>query len=115
MDRLTTFTLEELRQFPAVTRAHCIECAGNGRAALPGAEPQEGTASPVTPSKPGVAVATLLREVGVRRGANWAFAEGGDAAVLSRSVPMEKLLDDSLIVYARNGEPLDSRTATPRP
>jgi sulfane dehydrogenase subunit SoxC len=33
-------------------------------------------------------------------------AEGGDAAKLSRSIPIEKAWDDALIVYAFNGEPL---------
>jgi sulfane dehydrogenase subunit SoxC len=42
----------------------------------------------------------------VRRGASWFRAEGGDAARLSRSVPIEKGMDDALIAYAYNGEPL---------
>ena len=48
----------------------------------------------------------VLREVGVEAGATWALAEGGDAALLSRSIPLEKLMDDALFVYAMNGEPL---------
>lgn len=110
VDRPTTFTLEDLRRFPAVSRVHYIECAGNGRAAYraPKREmtPQEVDGLTSNSEWTGVAVATLLREVGAQRGASWALAEGGDAAVLSRSVPMEKLLDDALIVYAQNGEPL---------
>ena len=38
----------------------------------------------------GVPLATLLRETGVKKGAKWFLAEGGDAARLSRSVPMAK-------------------------
>jgi sulfane dehydrogenase subunit SoxC len=34
------------------------------------------------------------------------LAEGGDAAVLSRSIPLAKMLDDALLVYAANGEAL---------
>jgi sulfane dehydrogenase subunit SoxC len=51
-------------------------------------------------------LSTLLAEAGVRRSATWFLAEGGDAAKLSRSIPMEKAFDDALVVYAFNGEPL---------
>ena len=54
----------------------------------------------------GVPVATILREVGVKRGVEWMLAEGGDAARMARSIPMAKLMDDALLVYAQNGEPL---------
>jgi sulfane dehydrogenase subunit SoxC len=54
----------------------------------------------------GVSVATLLREVGVRPGASWFLAEGGDAGLVSRSIPLSKGLDDALICYGQNGEAL---------
>ena len=52
----------------------------------------------------GVALATLFREVGARPKATWFLAEGQDAAVLTRSVPMSKAYDDALIAYGQNGE-----------
>jgi sulfane dehydrogenase subunit SoxC len=61
----------------------------------------------------GVPLATLLREVGARSEARWLLAEGGDAAKLARSVPMEKALDDALVVYAQNGEPLRAANGYP--
>ncbi len=110
VDRPLVFTLDELKSFPSVTRIYFLECSGNGRAAYPTPKPD------LTPQQidgllgnaewTGVPVRTVLREVGVRRGAAWALAEGGDAAVLSRSIPIEKLMDDALFVYAMNGEPL---------
>jgi sulfane dehydrogenase subunit SoxC len=36
----------------------------------------------------------------------WVLAEGADACKLTRSIPMKKALDDAMIVYAQNGEPL---------
>jgi sulfane dehydrogenase subunit SoxC len=45
-----------------------------------------------------------MREVGVQKQSTWFLAEGGDAAVLTRSVPVEKALDDALIAYGQNGE-----------
>jgi sulfane dehydrogenase subunit SoxC len=41
------------------------------------------------------------------------LAEGGDAARLTRSVPVWKALDDALLVYAQNGEPLRPETGFP--
>ena len=36
--------------------------------------------------------------------ATWILAEGGDAAMLTRSVPIDKAMDDALIAYGQNGE-----------
>ena len=33
-------------------------------------------------------------------------AEGADAAAITRSIPLEKCLDDALLVYGQNGERL---------
>jgi sulfane dehydrogenase subunit SoxC len=117
VDQALTFTLDELKRFPAVTRTHFIECAGNGRTAYR-APKREMTAQIVdgltsNSEWTGVPVSTLLREAGVRRGASWVLAEGGDAAVLSRSVPLAKMLDDALVVYAQNGEPLRAPNGYP--
>jgi len=111
VDRPTVFTLDDLRRFPAVTRTHFIECSGNGREAYRAPSrtmtPQQVDGLTSNTEWTGVPVATLLREAGFRSGtAGWVLAEGGDAAVLSRSVPMAKMLDDALVVYAQNGEPL---------
>jgi sulfane dehydrogenase subunit SoxC len=118
VDRATTFPLDDLKRFPAVTRVHFIECAGNGRAAYrsPKREmtPQEVDGLTSNSEWTGVPVATLLREVGLRRAAKWALAEGGDAALLSRSVPLEKLRDDAPICTRRTASRCDRRTATLR-
>jgi sulfane dehydrogenase subunit SoxC len=110
VERPLSFSLADLRRLPSVTRIYFLECSGNGR---------NGYRSPrrdltvqhldgLTASAEwtGVRVATLLGEAGVRPAARWVLAEGGDAAVLSRSIPLEKMLDDALLVYAQNGEPL---------
>jgi DMSO/TMAO reductase YedYZ molybdopterin-dependent catalytic subunit len=54
----------------------------------------------------GVPVATLFREAGLQRSASWFLAEGADACLMTRSIPVEKALDDALVVWAQNGEPL---------
>jgi sulfane dehydrogenase subunit SoxC len=110
VDRPLVLDLESLRRFPAVTRVHFIECAGNGRHAFrqprPGMTAQEVDGMSSNTEWTGVPLGTVLREVGIKPKATWALAEGGDAAVLSRSIPMAKLLDDALFVWGQNGEPL---------
>jgi sulfane dehydrogenase subunit SoxC len=116
VERPTSFSLADLQRFPAVTRVHFLECAGNGRAAYrapkPEMTPQDVDGLTSNCEWTGVPLATLLREVGVRRDAAWLLAEGGDAAKLARSVPVAEVLDDALVVYAQNGEPLRAPTAT---
>ena len=110
VDRPLVFSMDDLRAFPSVTRTYFLECSGNGRAAYHAPKP-EMTAQQVdglicNAEWTGVPVSVVLRETGLARGASWALAEGGDASLLSRSIPVEKLLDDALIAYAQNGEPL---------
>ena len=38
--------------------------------------------------------------------AKWVLAEGADAALMDRSIPLEKMMDDTLLVYGQNGEAL---------
>lgn len=108
VERPLVFSLEDLKRFPSVTRTCFIECSGNGRSAYrtPKATmtPQDVDGLTSNSEWTGVPVSTLLREVGVKPGATWMLAEGGDAARLSRSIPIGKMLDDALIAYAQNGE-----------
>ena len=54
----------------------------------------------------GVRLSTLLDEVGVKKEAKWVMVEGADGAHMNRSLPLDKCLDDCLVVYAQNGEAL---------
>ena len=54
----------------------------------------------------GVKLSTLLDEVGLKKEAKWIMVEGADGAHMNRSLPLEKCLDDCLVVYAQNGEAL---------
>ena len=110
VDRSMTFTLDDLKRFPSVSRVYFLECSGNGRSAYRDAKPEltpqivDGMMS--NGEWTGVPLALILREVGARSSAKWFLAEGGDAAKVSRSVPVEKGMDDALLAYAFNGEAL---------
>ena len=110
VERPTVFDLEALKRFPAVSRLHFLECSGNGlpsyRGMRPDLSPQLIDGLTSTSEWTGVPLATLLREVGVKPGATWFLAEGEDAAVMARSIPIEKAWDDALIAYGQNGEAL---------
>ena len=110
VDRPMTFRMTDLMRYPQVSRLHFLECSGNGggvynRDRMPAeitVQALDGLLS--TSEWTGVPVSTILREVGVRRGASWILAEGGDSAMLARSVPLDKVMDDALLAYGQNGE-----------
>jgi len=52
----------------------------------------------------GVKLSTLLSEAGVTSEARWVIAEGADAAAMSRSIPLEKCMDDAIVALFQNGE-----------
>ncbi|MDX1394396.1 MAG: sulfite dehydrogenase [Gemmatimonadota bacterium] len=109
VDRPMVFTLDDLKRFPSVASTWFVECSGNGGAGYtetprPDMTPQELDGLLSCSEWTGVAVRTLFEEVGVHDDATWFLAEGSDAAVMSRSIPVEKAWDDAVIAYGQNGE-----------
>jgi sulfane dehydrogenase subunit SoxC len=109
VDRPLLLTVDDIKRFPSVSRIHFIECPANGgmewRAAqLNSLQFTHGMVS--CAEWTGVRLSTLLEEVGLKKDAKWALVEGADAAHMDRSLPIEKCLDDVLVVYGQNGEAL---------
>ena len=107
VDAPKKFSMANIKRFPAVTRKHFIECSGNGLTEWnkPTLKTVQGTHGLLSTSEwTGVQFATIAREVGLKEGSSWVLAEGSDAAVMTRSIPMEKMLKDALLVYGQNGE-----------
>ncbi len=107
VDTPKKFSIADLKRFPSVTRKHFIECSGNGLTEWnkPTLKTVQGTHGLLSTSEwTGVQFATIAREVGLKDGSTWVLAEGSDAAVMTRSIPMEKMLKDALLVYGQNGE-----------
>jgi len=103
------FRMDDLKRFPSVSRVHFIECAGNGgreHEGRPGPDPQKSHGLVSCSEWSGVLLSVLLHEVGLRSDARWLVAEGADACRLARSIPIEKALDDIVVAYGQNGEPL---------
>lgn len=110
VERPTSFSLADLKRFPQRSHLGFVECSGNGRAAFSGTDvevtPQEVDGLLSTSEWVGVPLALILEEVGADPAATWVLAEGSDAAVMTRSIPMEKVREDALLAYGQNGEPI---------
>jgi len=108
VERPLAFTMDDVTRFPSVSRFHFLECSGNSA----GEWKRKGSNVQVTHGLlsccewTGVPVALILQEAGIDPRAKWLLAEGADAAAMTRSVPLDKALDDALLVYAQNGEML---------
>jgi len=101
------FTMDELRQFPSVSRIHFMECSGNPSFLPPWGKTAAEVCGLVSCAEwTGVPLKTLLEEAGIKKEAKWIVAEGADGAAMTRSIPLEKCLDDVLVVYSQNGERL---------
>jgi sulfane dehydrogenase subunit SoxC len=115
--RPLSFTVENLHRYPMVSEIRFIECAGNS-ATYALDEPLQATAGILNgliscSEWTGVRLSTLMEEAGIAKNAKWVIAEGADAAAMSRSIPIEKCLDDAMIALYQNGEPIRSEQGSP--
>jgi DMSO/TMAO reductase YedYZ molybdopterin-dependent catalytic subunit len=108
---------DDLLCMPSVTRTRAIECAGNGRSFY---GTQQGTPAPGSQwllgaigvaEWRGARLSDILDRAGVTADAVDVMPEGLDPEVGSdghvrRPLSIEKALDDVLVVYEMNGEPL---------
>ena len=106
--RPLAFSLDTLMRYPMETHIRFIECAGNS-GNFNQLQPPQVTAGELngllsSSEWTGVRLATLLAEAGVSKEAKWVIAEGADAAAMSRSIPLEKCMDDAMVALFQNGE-----------
>ena len=107
VERPLTFTLEDLKRFPSVSRICFLECSGNfGTQSGERTTAQELCGLTSQTEWTGVRLSTLFTEVGARPRAAWFLAEGQDAALMTRSLPVKDVLAEAIIAYAQNGEAL---------
>lgn len=106
VDKPTVFTLADLKRFPSFSRIFFLECSGNFRGNKETLTPQDICGLTSQSEWTGVMLSTLFREVGIHPKASWFLAEGSDAAVMTRSIPIKKAMEDGMIAYGQNGEAL---------
>jgi len=122
VERPLIFTMKELKRFPSVSEVHFLECTGNSglmhyKSYLSDLkkDPEVGKTVHLIQALhgrtscnewTGVRLSVLLKEAGVKAGAKWIVAEGGDTEKHAKSMPLEKCLDDVIVAYGQNGEAL---------
>jgi sulfane dehydrogenase subunit SoxC len=101
------FSMRDIRRFPSLSRIMFLECSGNGLTewSKPTLRTVQGTHGLTSTSEwTGVPLSIVLKECGVRSNAKWLLAEGGDAAAMTRSIPLAKAMKDCFLAYGQNGE-----------
>lgn len=113
VSRPREFTYEELLSLPSVSVIRALECAGNGRSFFESVQGKKADGAPWKLGAIGVAEWTgvPLREVlqlaGVKRTAKDVMPEGLDEKKVRRPMSLAKALEeDTLLVYAMNGQTL---------
>ena len=112
VDRPLIFTMDDLKRLPNVTRVHFIECIGN-RAKPSHKNVQETHGMTSNSEWTGVLLSTLLKECGVQSGASWIVGEGAEEIKGASSVPLGKAMDDCLVAWGMNGEPIRPQQGFP--
>lgn len=112
VDRPLSFTMDDLKRFPSVTRQHFIECAGN-RARVTSKTVQESHGLTSNTEWTGVPLSVLLKECGVQASGSWVVAEGAEEVKGASSIPIGKAMEDCLVAYGQMGEPLRPHNGFP--
>jgi sulfane dehydrogenase subunit SoxC len=110
VERPLSFSLDALARYPMVSRIQFLECAGNSGAAVAPQPAQRSCGALhglVSASEwGGVPLSILLEEAGVKPEGKWLIADGADSALMTRSVPIDKIMDDAIVALYQNGERL---------
>lgn len=109
VDQPLIFDMEDIVRFPPESRIYFLECAANSGmewrgAQLNGCQYTHGMVHCVQYT--GVPLKTVLEECGIQTAGKWVLAEGADSAGMSRSIPIDKALEDCFVAYSMNGERL---------
>ena len=111
------YSMGDLMRLPSVSRMHFIECGANTAMewATPSVPSVQYTHGMLSCSEfTGVPLSLLLDDCGIdRKNARFVLAEGSDGASLTRTIPIERALDDVLVAWGMNGEMLRPENGYP--
>jgi sulfane dehydrogenase subunit SoxC len=111
------YTMDDLMRLPAVSRIHFIECGANSgmewnNVSVPTVQYTHGMLSCCEFT--GVRLATLLEDCGAdTKKGRYVLAEGADGSGLTRTIAMERALDDVIVAWGMNGEMLRPENGYP--
>ncbi len=109
VEKPIVLTMDELKRYPSVSRIHFIECPANGGPEWRGPQfnsLQFARGMVSCAEWTGVYIKDIIKDLGLKPNAKWMLAEGGDSSHMGRTVPVDKVLDDAMIVWGQNGEAL---------
>jgi sulfane dehydrogenase subunit SoxC len=115
--RERVFTMDDLMRLPSVSRIHFIECGANsapewGNVALPAVQYTHGMLSCCEFT--GVLLSTLLEMCGYdKKKSKYVLAEGADGSSMTRTIDIERAMDDCIVAWAMNGEMLRPENGYP--
>ena len=111
------YTMDDLMRLPSVSRMHFIECGANtamewGNVAVPTVQYSHGMLS--CSEFTGVPLSVLLEDCGYdKKNARVVLAEGGDGSAMTRTIPLDRALDDVIVAWGMNGEMLRPENGYP--
>ena len=111
------YTMDDLMRLPSVSRMHFIECGANtgmewGNVAVPTVQYSHGMLSCCEFT--GVPLSVLLEDCGYdKRKGKFLLAEGADGSGMTRTIAIDRALDDCFVAYAMNGEMLRPENGYP--
>ena len=111
------YTMDDLMRMPSVSRMHFIECGANtamewGNVAVPSVQYSHGMLSCCEFT--GVPLSVLLEDCGYdKKNARVVLAEGGDGSAMTRTIPLDRALDDVIVAWGMNGEMLRPENGYP--
>ena len=109
VEKPIVLTMEQLKRYPSVSRIHFIECPANDGPEWRGPQfnsLQFSKGMMSCAEWTGVYIKDILADLGLKPEAKWMLAEGGDSSHMGRTIPIDKVLDDAMIVWGQNGEAL---------
>lgn len=111
------YTMDDLMRLPSVSRIHFIECGANtgmewGNTAVPTVQYTHGMLSCCEYT--GVPLSLLLEDAGFdEKKAKYVLAEGADGSSMTRTIDIDRALDDVIVAYGMNGEMLRPENGYP--
>jgi sulfane dehydrogenase subunit SoxC len=114
VDRPLSFSMDDLKRLPSVSRVHFVECHANSAPARHNPSRNPNLGMPVqyihgmasNSEWSGVPFSVLLNEAGVKPEGAWLVLEGGDAGKFSHTLPTLKATEDCFVAYGQNGDSL---------
>ena len=111
------YTMDDLMRMPSTSRMHFIECGANtamewGNVAVPAVQYSHGMLS--CSEFTGVPLSVLLDDCGYdKQKARFILAEGADGSGMTRTIAIDRALDDVIVAWGMNGEMLRPENGYP--